>query len=168
MPEAVAHVQAHIAECGPYDLLIGFSQGAMLATILTSLLEKPDHVGRPPFGAMDGVVASEPWKMVVLVGGLEPRDHRLAELLSGETLQTPSVHMRGEKDKLFEPGERLLSRYSDADGQRLDIIHAGGHTFPRGREAYEQLRDFAAKRGVRNPGVGAGRAAPGGGAAASL
>ena len=160
LPEAVAHVQAHIAEFGPYDLIIGFSQGAMLATILTSLLEKPDHVRRPPFDAVDGV-ALEPWKMVVLVGGMEPRDHRLAELLSGETLRTPSVHMRGEKDKLFEPGGRLLSRYSDADGQRLDIVHAGGHTFPREKEAYEQLRDFAVQRGILT-------AAPGGGAAASL
>ena len=67
----------------------------------------------------------------------------------------------GEKDKLFEPGGRLLSRYSDADGQRLDIVHAGGHTFPREKEAYEQLRDFAVQRGILT-------AAPGGGAAASL
>ena len=152
MPEAVAHVQAHISECGPYDLLIGFSQGAMLATILTSLLEKPEHVGRPPFESMGGTVATEPWKLCVLVGGMEPRDHRLAELLSGEPLQTPSVHMRGEKDKLFELGARLMGRYSDEGGRRLGIIHAGGHAFPRGREGeYEKLRDFAIERGVLPP-----------------
>ena len=54
------------------------------------------------------------------------------------------VHMIGEADPMKRASRDLLSKYSDEDGQRTEIVHSEGHKFPSDPSLYETLHAAAA------------------------
>ena len=106
-----------LAESGPYDLLMGFSQGSVLATILTAMAERGDLGG-------------ERWRGVVLFNsGTPPRDPRVLPLLQNGLLETPSVHvLGGPKDILYDRQKAGVELWSPRS--RIVLEHAEGHVTP--------------------------------------
>lgn len=105
---------------GPVDAVLGFSQGAAVATLLTAhFMANVGHV---------------PWKACVLVGGFYPRNLETQELLESAksgvegAIDVPSVHVIGKQDHLKPKSEKLFRSYSST--RRVKFEHDEGHKFP--------------------------------------
>ncbi|ETV91301.1 hypothetical protein H310_14123 [Aphanomyces invadans] len=96
---------------GPFDALVGFSQGAGMATLLTAHYSSTTRI---------------PYSAVVLCCGLLPRDGMPRGLAL--PLSIPSFHILGKADSRYGWGRKLLSAYDPR--QRQVFEHAGGHRFP--------------------------------------
>ena len=107
---ALATVREALDRDGPYDALLGFSQGGCLATILAHALQRE---GAPP-----------PWRLLVLCHPVEPRDPRYA-VAPGE-LRGPCVVVLGDADEHVARGEAALACFADAEC----VHHGGGHAMP--------------------------------------
>ncbi|KAJ3233348.1 hypothetical protein HDU81_002329 [Chytriomyces hyalinus] len=108
------YVKAIVEEKGPFDGVIGFSQGAAIATVLTAKALDECRRKDAPRSLM--------WRGLVLVGGVEVPDL--------ESVQMQSVHVHGEQDP-FAPRSRLLLQSYERGGEKLTIFtHKGGHAFP--------------------------------------
>mmetsp|Transcript_75507 Transcript_75507/g.147859 ORF Transcript_75507/g.147859 Transcript_75507/m.147859 type:complete len:391 (-) Transcript_75507:113-1285(-) len=141
LDEAVAKVQKVINTEGPFDVLVGFSQGGILATLLTALLEHPQALAAHTAGGDEGQPSqaqqqlsgssaksssnpssppsspplpsslakplpsplacigdlTPPWKCVVLVSAMIPRD------IPRHTCLPPTLLSPGEDD--FQSGD---------------------------------------------------------------
>ena len=121
---------AERAAGAPFDGVLGFSQGAGLASLLIALSEK--RHADAPLGAL---------RFGILCGGFPFRAANLPEyaaLLKG--LKTPSFHTIGAKDELVKPAtSRLLKGCFDAP-QVLE--HPGGHIVPSDAGSLAQLAAF--------------------------
>ncbi|KAG8122522.1 hypothetical protein E2320_018007 [Naja naja] len=104
-------VAAALAELGPVDGLLGFSQGAALAGLLCALRERGD--GRFPF------------RFALLVAGFLVAE--AAEAAAG-ALRVPSLHVFGEADRVIPAAESraLAERFAHP----ALLAHAGGHFIP--------------------------------------
>ncbi|KAK9412687.1 ovarian cancer-associated 2 protein [Crotalus adamanteus] len=105
--EALRAVAAALAELGPVDGLLGFSQGAALAGLVCALREGGD--GRFPF------------RFALLVAGFP------AGAAAG-ALRVPSLHVFGQADRVIPEAESraLASRFA----QPVLLAHEGGHFVP--------------------------------------
>ena len=114
--ESLAYIESKVADMvrtegsGP-DLLLGFSQGATLATLLTARAEKESGTGEAP------------WKAVVLLNGVLPKDSKYR---LGKPIQTPSLHVLGKQDSLYQDGQCLAETCFDAKTRQV-LCHTGGH-----------------------------------------
>jgi len=106
-------VERHIRESGPYDVICGFSQGTIIATLLTAALlrrgEKPS------------------WRGNVLVCGIPPRDPVWRDTLPKPRLDFPASLVFSPNDHMYEYGQGLVDIY--ADGTPV-LSHDEGHRFP--------------------------------------
>jgi predicted esterase len=125
----VGQVQAQ----GPVDALLGFSQGAAAATLLTAFyLSNYDHV---------------PWKACVLVGGFYPRNAETQQLLdSAKTsvdgaIDVSSVHVVGRTDPLAPKSEKLFRCFTSS--KRVKFEHDEGHKFPSPLKYRQMYHDIA-------------------------
>ena len=97
--EALTQLEATV-EAGAYDGLLGFSQGAVLITLLTA---RRLSCSTPPGG---GDVAAPPsWRFNVLVAGMPVRDDRYAPLFASP-LSWPCVIAQGRTDPFYEWRQR--------------------------------------------------------------
>ena len=136
----LARVTDVIRREGPFEILCGYSQGAMLATILTALSENPSAA--PPEWC---VPAHKRWRAVVLVCGGVPRPRGFLQRFK-LPLVTPSVHLLSEKDTaLYEAGCRLYSDWYHEGTRRL-VKHDEGHMVPSGRTAVSGASRHLAER----------------------
>ncbi|XP_022751114.1 esterase C25G4.2-like isoform X1 [Durio zibethinus] len=119
--ECIAYIEDHMIKHGPFDGLLGFSQGGMLASVL-------------PWMQREGVAFTKvpKIKFVVVISGFA-----LRELKSGPPkllvnafsapVECPSLHMIGDKDFLKERGIKLLKSFV----KPFVIHHSMGHTVPK-------------------------------------
>ncbi|KAF0695591.1 Aste57867_13631 [Aphanomyces stellatus] len=127
---SIAHIQDHIRRTGPYDVVVGFSQGGIMATILTA-----------QYQAQGGPM---PFKAVVLVGIADtPRDGMPAsvELMSHSKthcLDTPAIIIMSEADPFFSSGVSIVDLFDKA--KRRYFLHDEGHKFPSSRR-YRTMYD---------------------------
>ncbi|TYZ57655.1 hypothetical protein PybrP1_012508 [[Pythium] brassicae (nom. inval.)] len=136
-----------IHQLGPIDVLLGFSQGAAVVTIMNAHYVKT--YGTPP-----------PWRACVLVAGFEPRAIETKHLLEDAfgnrlSIDVPSIHVIGSADELAPSSESLFERYAGQEKGRkkFKFVHEEGHKFPspsRHRELYadiaKALEDIAGSR----------------------
>jgi len=108
----VDKLRKHIVQNGPFDVLVGFSQGAnMLTAVAANILRD------------DGVV---PWRLLVLFNGMWLRDERYAPLCK-PPLDIPCVQVYGRNDHFRAyQGERLMQQYVNP----IVMEHDGHHSFP--------------------------------------
>ncbi|KAF0710158.1 Aste57867_5609 [Aphanomyces stellatus] len=109
--DSVESLEASIRRLGPFDIIVGFSQGATMATLLTAHYQAK---GRHP-----------PYKAVILVCGLAPIDGMPPGLLE---VNIPSFHILGESDPVVDAGQALVGMYSST--ARHVVTHPDGHKFP--------------------------------------
>ncbi|KAJ2719039.1 Ovarian cancer-associated protein 2 [Coemansia sp. Benny D115] len=125
-----------IRDEGPFDGLVGFSQGAGMAAILAALA----HRARAPVeglpsdvqGAVDDLGAVD-FKFAFFFAGFFPPQAEFELLLGGQALPLASMHVVGAADAIVpkERGEELARR-AFADAQLAE--HAGGHFVPSNAE----------------------------------
>lgn len=113
-----------IHQLGPIDVLLGFSQGAALVTVMSAHYKKT-------YGD------SPPWKACVLVAGFEPRavetKHLLEDAFGNQhQVDIPSIHVLGKADTMFNYSERLFERYGGKEKgvTKFKFVHDEGHKFP--------------------------------------
>lgn len=126
--ESRAQLAALAAE-GPFGLL-GFSQGAMVATALAAL-------------AAHGQLPAP--RFAILVAGRAPRADQFQPLLA-QPLPTPSLHVWGERDQLvLQVAKQLVDQFTPE--QREVVTWPGPHAIPTRGEAGQAIARFIARHG---------------------
>ncbi|KAJ7244706.1 hypothetical protein O6H91_18G020700 [Diphasiastrum complanatum] len=113
--ESMKYISDYLKQHGPFDGLLGFSQGAMIASYLTCLQKKGL--------ALQNI---DPLRLLVVIGGAKFKSERMAFAYPGIT-QCSSIHFLGEKDFLLPYGQDLVKSFYNP----LVINHRYGHTIPR-------------------------------------
>ncbi|KAI3885950.1 hypothetical protein MKW92_007789 [Papaver armeniacum] len=115
--ECLEYIQDIMLKQGPFDGLLGFSQGAILSAALPGLQSKGLALTKVP-----------KIKFLIIIGGAMFRSP-IAEnaYTPSSPVQCPSLHFLGETDFLRPHGEKLLELCVDP----VVIHHPRGHTIPR-------------------------------------
>ncbi|TEA28464.1 hypothetical protein DBR06_SOUSAS2010088 [Sousa chinensis] len=129
LEEALGTVAQALSKLGPFDGILGFSQGAALAALVCAL----GQAGDPRFPLP---------RFIILVSGFCPRGLGLKEAILQGPLSVPSLHVFGDTDRVIPAQEsmQLCSRFAGA----IALTHSGGHFIPAAapqRQAYLQFLD---------------------------
>ncbi|CAA0827769.1 Unknown protein [Striga hermonthica] len=114
--ECLAYIENCMIKNGPFDGLLGFSQGAILSAALPGLQAKGVALTRVP-----------KIKVVIIIGGAKFKSPSIADKAYSSLIHCPSVHFLGDQDFLKQYGTELLDSFVDP----LVIRHPKGHTIPR-------------------------------------
>ena len=144
LEQSLANVQYFVEANGPYDGVLGFSQGATLTGMMAAMGAAEN---RGPFAAAAGAGAgSVPFAM--LVSGMLARTegakatYAAAAAAAAGGATTPSLHIIGEADRVMPPvmSERAAAAFfSDP----VIVRHERGHVVPRlTGEALKKVRGF--------------------------
>nr|XP_020765457.1 esterase OVCA2 [Odocoileus virginianus texanus] len=129
LEEALGTVAQALNKLGPFDGILGFSQGAALAALVCAL----GQAGDPRFPLP---------RFVILVSGFCPRGLGLMEPIMKGPLSLPSLHVFGDTDGVIPSQEsvQLCSRFNGA----ITLTHSGGHFIPAAapqRQGYLKFLD---------------------------
>ncbi|EEF48586.1 esterase AGAP003155 [Ricinus communis] len=114
--ECLAYIEDFMIKNGPFDGLLGFSQGAILSAGLPGLQANGVALTKVP-----------KIKYLIIIGGAKFRAPSVAEKAYLSPIQCPSLHFLGEMDYLRPYGLELLESCVDP----VVIHHPKGHTIPR-------------------------------------
>jgi len=139
---------------GPFDGIIGFSQGGAAAGMVASLLEpgrrdafekaQPQGGMRYPesFEKDSGFITDvihPPFKFVVSYSGFGASTHKLYSAFYDPKIVTPMLHFIGSVDTVVEEKRslRLVEACADggANGKRV-VYHPGGHFVPSSQKQF--------------------------------
>jgi len=125
MQAAVANISKTIAREGPFDGIIGFSQGAALAASLIIAAAK-NNMYDNLFELAVFIGSPLPYELVECESG----DGWTAKICSKRTtsINIPSIHVMGEQDDFFSDGQQLVEICT---AQTRVIVHGEGHVIPR-------------------------------------
>ncbi|KAI9106603.1 hypothetical protein K1719_022131 [Acacia pycnantha] len=114
--ECLKYIEDFMIEHGPFDGLLGFSQGAILSAGLPGLQEKGVALTKVP-----------KVKFLIIIGGAKFKAPQVAEKAYSSPISCPSLHFLGETDFLRPYGAELL----ESCVEPVVIKHPKGHTIPR-------------------------------------
>jgi pimeloyl-ACP methyl ester carboxylesterase len=151
------HVCGVFEDQGPFDGVLAFSQGAVLAHVLAAI-SRPDALPPPPpggrhawLGAADGtdarIGALSCLRFAILVSGFPSRARAHERLVGGAARRVPlpSMHVWGRRDELVPAAaSEALMRLFDADG-RDAVVHDGGHCVPQRKAERDAMATFVAR-----------------------
>ncbi|MED6163978.1 hypothetical protein PIB30_085185 [Stylosanthes scabra] len=119
--ECVAYIEDYMIKNGPFDGLLGFSQGAVVASAMAAMQAKGTALGKV-----------EKIKFLILIsgakfGGINMYEMpKLASHALSEPIDLPSLHIIGELDFQRQESILLLEAFRDP----VVIHHPTGHTIP--------------------------------------
>nr|CAB3455355.1 unnamed protein product [Digitaria exilis] len=116
LDECISYLCDYMVKNGPFEGLLGFSQGATLSALLIGYQAQGKVLSDHP-----------PIKFMISISGSKFRDPSICDIAYKDPIKVKSVHFIGEKDWLKVPSEELASAF---DGP-LIIRHPQGHTVPR-------------------------------------
>ncbi|KAG2989210.1 hypothetical protein PC129_g6193 [Phytophthora cactorum] len=135
--QSMVRIDEELRRHGPFDVVIGFSQGAALLTILTMWYLRHGNVSW--------------WKLVICVGGVDVSGVNVKSLFLDKSgnrvlVALPSIHLIGKTDPLYHESHRLALSWGDKEEpnafKKRVYVHDGGHKFPsasQNREFYAEL-----------------------------
>lgn len=129
LSDSIAHVHAQ----GDFDGILGFSQGAVLASILA---------------------ATYKYKFAILISGFPART-QLDEFQCQYThINVPSLHIWGDKDDLVPPEASIKLKQLFLNAQSCE--HDGGHVMPGKRATLDVIKAYIEQRNadLANPDEG--------------
>lgn len=133
---------------GPFDGVVGFSQGACLAAMLSSALEK-DH-SKQVRELM--VTDHPPMKFCVALSGFRPKASMYDEFYY-PMIETPVLSVIGKEDNVV-PEERSMALAGRCEAGKV-VYHGRHHVVPRDEETVEEIVRFVAQfmqdRGEERP-----------------
>jgi pimeloyl-ACP methyl ester carboxylesterase len=123
--ELLRHVDA---TQGPFDGVLGFSQGACATSALAAQHSQPDSSPAVQFG------------FAIMVGGFAYRGQGAGPLFRHRPLRMRSLHVYGQRDKIVNPksSDELASLF---DSPAVHS-HTGGHAFPQTDASIAVFADF--------------------------
>ncbi|KAI5969068.1 FSH1 [Candida margitis] len=170
LDESIRFVIDHIEKNGPYDGIIGFSQGAAMAIMITNALQKmlPSH---PPFKismAVSGFCLTVPrsgdysdenkQRILQITDANQYASEveiseRAAEYLcdaggksTGLSLPTEVILLYGKNDSIVPPiRSEYVSTLYDAKQVRT-FVHEGGHLFPNDKKIVQPISELFDKK----------------------
>ncbi|XP_020380558.2 esterase OVCA2 [Rhincodon typus] len=113
LEESLETISKAMTELGPFDGIMGFSQGAALVAMVCALKQKGD----PRFQ----------FDFAILVAGFKSRC-KLHEHFYQEPIAVPSLHVFGDTDRVI-PGQ-LSQDLSTSFVDPVILTHSGGHFVP--------------------------------------
>ncbi|CAO2831501.1 unnamed protein product [Amaranthus hypochondriacus] len=135
LEECISYLCKYITTKGPFDGLLGFSQGATLSALLLGYQSQGKVLMDHP-----------PLKFLISISGSKFRIPSICDVAYKELIKAKSVHFIGEKDWLKLPSEELAKAFHNP----LIIRHSQGHTVPRLDEAaIEQLVNWTRELSVQ-------------------
>ncbi|CAD6581278.1 MAG: hypothetical protein TREMPRED_002971 [Tremellales sp. Tagirdzhanova-0007] len=118
---------------GPFDGILGFSQGAIVAGVLCGMNAGPN-----------GKTSAEtPFKFnfAIMIGGFIARDTSLSQFFERRELYTiPSLHVYGERDGVVSPDSSHA--LAEMFKHPTLITHGGGHIIPSHAKVNQQWKSF--------------------------
>lgn len=124
--EAVCQLDAYVAAEGPFEAILGFSAGAVLAGVYLAhkqQRQQPMPVQLGIFVASAESAAERDY----LLGSSQRGGKALGEAVR---VRLPTVHVWGSDDGVAPTGGEQLCTLFD-DTLRSTVLHEGGHDFPR-------------------------------------
>ncbi|KAJ0239682.1 hypothetical protein HA466_0232840 [Hirschfeldia incana] len=114
--ECLEYIEDSMIKLGPFDGLIGFSQGAILSGGLPGLQAKGIALQKVP-----------KIKFLIIIGGAMFKSTKVAKDAYSSTMDIPSLHFLGETDFLKPYGTELIDSFKNP----VVVHHPKGHTVPR-------------------------------------
>ncbi|XP_025961439.2 esterase OVCA2 [Dromaius novaehollandiae] len=125
LEESLAAVAVALAERGPFDGLLGFSQGAALAAMACALRARGD----PRF----------PVTFAILVAGFASRAPAHGHFYQ-QPIALPTLHVVGDADAVIPP--RLSQELAQCFVEPVILTHPGGHFVPAAAPQKKAYLDF--------------------------
>lgn len=126
LDKSMDYLMSELALQGPFDGIIGFSQGGAMAAVLCSLLEKQ----------------AKPVKFAIIASGYKLVDSRWTHIYD-KPLNTPSLHMYGVLDSII--GISMSTELAAAFDDPSNYCFVGAHYVPKTAEAIGVMREFMTK-----------------------
>lgn len=127
--ECLAYLEDYMIKHGPFDGLLGFSQGAILSAAFPGMQSEGTALTRVPMIKFVIIISG------AMFGGFEFGLPKQAADAYSSPIKLPSLHIIGEKDFLKEPGIALLESFQDP----FVIYHPNGHVVPRLDDKAEEI-----------------------------
>ncbi|KAG2163760.1 hypothetical protein JADG_003499 [Aureobasidium aubasidani] len=140
---ALRRIADTIREEGPFDGVVGFSQGAAAAMMVASLLEsgRKDVFDRaetasgmsyPTAFVSENAAIQPPLKFVVAMSGFGGTRVPEYQAFYHSKITTPALHILGRADGFIKPamGQEVI----DACANPQVLYHSGGHAVPKADE----------------------------------
>ncbi|TVY82151.1 Esterase FUS5 [Lachnellula suecica] len=132
--QAMDYLYQIMEEDGPFDGIIGYSEGATVAaTLLLHEQQRLEMEGREPM-----------FKCAIFFAGWPPMSPELDRIVLADesdlTITIPTCHIIGSLDP-YLAGSIALYNICEMDNAYL-FDHAKGHTLPRDRETVRELGDI--------------------------
>jgi predicted esterase len=131
--ETVEYIERVFQEQGPFDGVLGFSQGACVVGVLCGMLE----TGALPAGIK--------FDFAVLISGFLPRDSRYRSICAPDQQikKVRSLHVVGKTDDIVEATRSL--KLADLFQNPIVVQHEKGHMVPSDKHVRDALKDFLNK-----------------------
>ncbi|KAF9012675.1 serine hydrolase FSH [Cyathus striatus] len=123
MEESISMIRDVLKE-RKFDGVLGFSQGAAFAALISALLERPDFY---PSFLVDGKPPHPPFQFCIAAAGFLPRDKNWVPLFS-TPYSTPTLHIIGKTDVVVT--QERARTLVDASANARVVEHEGGHFVP--------------------------------------
>ena len=120
LAEAFEHTYQFIAEKGPFDVVMGFSQGAALAAAMIAHHEKANPGATPVFRAAVFLCGAAPWES----SGVE----LIVPQPDVFPITIPTAHVVGKLDPLYSQGLKLFGLCEPSKAVLYD--HGSKHMVP--------------------------------------
>lgn len=153
MDDSLSLISKLLAFEGPFDGVIGFSQGAAFAAIISSLLEGPSRQEgfkkaqsrsslAIPYPSSFKTLQHPPMKFCVSYSGFIAPGERYIGFYDPQ-IRTPVCHFIGSLDSVVvETRTSKLVEACGGEAQTLVVTHPGGHFVPTGKQFLDILAGF--------------------------
>ena len=121
-----------VEEEGPFEGILGFSQGAEVAA---SLLFYQGQDVTFKFGVFIG--GGQPFDVTALATGKDSKPVKMRAETHSARIQIPTAHVIGRSDAYREFSKGFVALCNPREAKVYD--HKGAHIVPRGQEAMEDL-----------------------------
>jgi hypothetical protein len=137
MDESLALLVDTLVKEGPFDGILGFSQGAAMGALLLAHVQQALQNG----GSLSGLTLP---RFAILVAGFVPMDDRLQSLMKNSSVIASGVAVlcvSGTEDALVPPAR--VQTLADCFGGRVQVFsHPGGHGIPSNAAFRTAVRTF--------------------------
>jgi predicted esterase len=140
--KAVENLRNYVAVEGPFDAVLGFSQGASLGGALILDQQGDDSQATPA-----------PFKCAIFL----TRSVLFSESASTDVIRIPTLHLLGNKDEWVDGLGKPL-RNCCQEQNRVVFEHSAGHEVPRGMELIQAVHRIrrTLDSGIRSSSVAMG------------
>ncbi|CAL9244957.1 unnamed protein product [Arabidopsis halleri] len=131
--ECLAYIEDYMLKNGPFDGLLGFSQGAFLTAAIPGMQEQGTALTKVPKVKFLVIISGAKFP------GLMFGEPKAAVNAFSSPVRCPSLHFIGERDFLKTEGEVLVESFVEP----VVIHHSGGHIIPKlDTKAEERVLSF--------------------------